>query len=159
MKHLEQWVKVFEIKNKERTSQYQSKVIHGYVAKAIQNDPNNDDKTSKSRTRNKDMASKFKTYAFAIKDQEISTKYMRAEQQIGNASNATTNARYRLCKATNEDVIYVIATSPMSVCYYLPICHNFITKTVLNSFIPKQNPSYWRKDLESSEYIQKEGNL
>ena len=65
--------KCLRSKYKENISLYQNKVIHGYIAKSIENDPKIDHKASKSWTRNKDMSSEFKAYAFAIKDQEIAT--------------------------------------------------------------------------------------
>ena len=102
--------------------------MHGYIATSIENDPKIDHKTSKSWTRNKDMSSEFEAYAFAIKDQEISKKYIKAKRQKGNISNTITDAKCRLCKSDNEDIIHIIASSPMmSVRYYLPLgryCEN-----------------------------------
>ena len=42
-----------------------------------------DHKTSKLWTRNKDMSSKLAAYAFAIKDQDIAAKYIKAKWQKG----------------------------------------------------------------------------
>ena len=47
----------------------------------------------------------------------------------------------------------------MSVRYYLPLRHDVISKIVYNALIHKKNPSYRKRDLESPEYIHKEGNL
>ena len=88
---------------------------------------------------------------------EISTKYMRAEQQTGNASNATINARCRLCKAAHEGIILIIASCPMSVRYYLPICHDFIAKTVFNSLTSTK--SIILKKIFRKPRIYSEGNL
>ena len=44
-----------------------------------------------------------------------------------------------------------------SVGYYLPICHDFVAKTVYNSIIRKLNPSHLKSHLESPEYIHKKG--
>ena len=46
----------------------------------------------------------------------------------------------------------------MSVHYYQPLRHDVIAKIVYNALI-KENPSYQKYDLESPEYIHKEGNL
>ena len=69
------------------------------------------------------------------------------------------NTRCRLCKSANEDIIHIIASCPMSVRYYLPLRHDVIAKIVYNALIHKKNPSYRKRDLESPEYIHKEGNL
>ena len=152
--------KYLRSKYKENISLYQNKVMHGYIAKSIENDPKIDQKTSKSWTRNKDMSSEFEAYAFAIKDQEIATKYIKAKRQKGNTSNTIMNTRCRLCKSANEDIIHIIASCPMmSVRYYLPLRHDVIAKIVCNALIHKKNPSYRKRDFESPEYIHKEGNL
>ena len=131
-----------------------------YIMKVIENDPNINHKTSKSSTRNRDTTSEFEAYVFAIKDQEISTKHMKAKRQIRNASNTILNARCRICKAANKDIIHIIVSCPMMAArYYLPICNGVPAKTVFNSPISKQNPSHRRTDLESPEYIHKETNL
>ena len=53
--------------------------MNGYIAKPIGSDPKIDHKTSKSWTGNKEMFSEFEAYAFAIKDQEITTKYIKGK--------------------------------------------------------------------------------
>ena len=124
----------------------------------MENDPKIDHKTSKSWTRNKDMSSEFEAYAFAIKDQEIATKYIKAKRQKGYLSNTITYTKRRLCKSTNEDIIHIIASCPMmSVRYYLPLRHVVIAKIVYNALTKKS--SYRKYDLESPECIHKEGNL
>ena len=55
--------------------------MHGYIAKSIENDPKIDHKTSRSWTSFKVLSSEFKAYAFAIKDQEIATKYIKAKRR------------------------------------------------------------------------------
>ena len=131
--------KYLRSKYKENISLYQNKVLHGYIAKSIESDPKIDQKTSKSWTRNKDMSSEFEAYAFAIKDQEIATKYIKAKRQKGNTSNTIMNTRCRLCKKANEDIIHIIANCPMmSVRYYLPLRHDVIAKIVYNALIHKK---------------------
>ena len=46
----------------------------------------------------------------------------------------------------------------MSVRYYLPLRHDVIAKIVYDALIHKKS-SYRKQDLESPEYIHKEGNL
>ena len=121
---------------------YQRKVMHGYIAKSIENDPKIDHKTSKSWTRNKDMSSEFEAYPFAIKDLEIATKYIKAKRQKGNTSNTITDTKCRLYKCANEDIIHIITSCPMmSVRHYLPLRHDVIAKIVYNALIT-ENPSY-----------------
>ena len=105
--------------------------MQSYIAKSIENDPKIDHKTSKLGTKNKDMSSEFEAYAFAIKDQEIATKCIKAKWQKGNTSNTIMNTKCRLCKTANEYIIYIIANCPMmSVRYYLPLRHDVIAKIV-----------------------------
>ena len=133
--------------------------MHGYIAKSTENDPKIDHKTSKSWTGNKDIPSEFEAYAFAIKDQEIATKYIKAKRQKGDTSNTITDTKCRLCKSANEDIIHIITSCPMmSVRYYLPLRHDVIAKIVYNPLV-KENRSYRKYDLQSPEYIHKEGNL
>ena len=73
-----------------------------------------DHKTSKSWTRNKDISSKLAAYAFAIKDQDIAAKYIKAKWQKGNTSNTITDTKYRLCKSANELPHDVYALLPSS---------------------------------------------
>ena len=110
--------------------------MHGYIAKSIESDPKIDHKTSKSWTRNKDMSSEFEAYAFAIKGQEIATKYKKAKRQKGNTSNTIIDTKCRLCKSANEDITLIIASCPiMSVHYYLSLRHDFIAKILYNALI------------------------
>ena len=76
--------------------------MHAYIAQSKENDPKIDHKTSKSCTKNKDLSSEFEEYAFAIIDQEITTKYIKAKRQKGNTLKTITDARSRLCKSANE---------------------------------------------------------
>ena len=47
----------------------------------------------------------------------------------------------------------------MPVHYNLPLRRDVIAKIVYNALIHNKNPSYRKYDLESPEYIYKEGNL
>ena len=105
------------------------------------------------------MSSTFEAFIFAIKDQEIATKYVKAKWRKVNPSNIITDTRSRLCKRANEDIVHIIASCPlMSVCYYLLLRHDVIAKIVYNTLIQKI-PSQRKHDLESPEHIHKEGNL
>ena len=106
--------------------------MNGYIAKPIGNDPKIDHKTSKPWTGNKEMSSEFEAYAFAIKDQEITTKYIKGKWQKENTSNTIMNTRSRLCKSSNKDINHIIASCPMmSVRYFLPVQHDAIGKHCL----------------------------
>ena len=83
--------------------------------------------------RNKFMTSEFEAYAYAIKEQEISTKFIKAKR-----SNGTSNLdpKCRLCKNANEDIIHIISSCPlMSARYYFPVRHDVVAKTLYNSLI------------------------
>ena len=41
----------------------------------------------------------------------------------------------RLCKSANEDIIQIMASCPMSVCYYVPLRDDVIAKIVYNALI------------------------
>ena len=74
------------------------------------------------------------------------------------------DARCRLCKNANEDIIHIIASCPMmSMCYYLPLRHDVIAEIVYNTLMhkkPRKIPKIYRKHgLKSPEYIHNEGSL
>ena len=130
--------------------------MHGYFARSIENDPKIDHKNSKSWTRNRYMTSHFEAYAFAIKVQELPTKYLKS---IRNKESNVVDSKCRLCKNANEDIIHIISHCPkMSVRYYLPVRHDVIAKTVYNALIKKQNINHNRGNFDTPEYIHKEGN-
>ena len=65
-----------------------------------------------------------------------------------------------LSESTTEGITHIKASCPMiSVRYYLPLRHDVLAKIVYNALINNKNPSYRKHDLESPEYIHKEGNL
>ena len=100
------------------------------------------------------MSSEFEPYAFAIKDQEIAAKYIKAKRQKGNTSNTIMNARCRLCKSANEDIIQTIGSCPMMpVRFYLHLQHEVTAKIVYNALIHRTIHLYRKHDLESPEYI------
>ena len=85
------------------------------------------------------MSSEFEAHTFAIKDQEIATKYIKAKRQKGNTSSTITDTRCRFCKSADEDIIHIIGSCPMmSVRYYLPLRHDVIAKIVYNALIYKK---------------------
>ena len=130
-------------KYKQNISYDQNKVMHGYIAKSIENDPKIDHETSKSWTRKKDLSSEFEAYGFAIKDQKIAMKYIKVKQQKGYTSNTIMNTRSRLCESANEDTIQILASCfMMSVRYYLPLRYDIIAKFIYNVIIHKKNLSY-----------------
>ena len=56
----------------------------------------------------------------------------------------------RLCKSANEDIIQIMASCPMSVCYYQPLRDDVIAKIVYNALIHNKNTSYRKKVLNMS---------
>ena len=143
-------------KNKDRYETYKNKVMHGFMSRKIESDNNIDQGTSKSWTRNKFMTSEFESYAFAIKDQELPTKYLKCKR---NKDPTVSNTNCRLCKNAVEDITHITSSCPlMSVRYYLPIRHDVIAKTVYNALICKENPLFKKRDFDIPEYICTEGN-
>ena len=141
--------------NLENFKIFKNKSLHGYIARKIEEDSNLDLKITKSWTRNKFMTSEFEAYAYAIKEQEISTKFIKAKRSNGTSH---LDPKCRLCKNANEDIIHIISSCPlMSARYYLPVRHDVVAKTLYNSLIRKQNGSFKRNDLDSPEYIHIEG--
>ena len=152
--------KYLRSKYKENIAFYQNKIMHHCIAKPIENDPKIDHKTSKLWTKNKDISSEFEAHACAIKGQEYATKYIKAKRQKWNTSSTCMDTRCMLSESATEGIIHIIASYPMiSVRYYLPLRHNVLVKIVYNTLINNKNPSYRKHDLESPEYVHKEGNL
>jgi len=146
-------------KSIEKSSLYTNKTMHGYIDRQLEKDTNIDHKVSKSWTRNRFMKSDFEAYAFAIKEQEISTNFIKAKRAKDNM-NITLDSKCRLCKTATEDIIHIISSCPlMSARYYLPIRHDVIAKLLYNKLIMMKNPSFQRSVFETPEYIYKDGNV
>ena len=110
--------------------------MHGYIAKSITNDPITDHKTSKLWTGNKDVFY-IRSIYFCYQRPRNCYEKMAKWRKV-NPSNIITDARCRLCKRANEDIIHIIASCPlMSVCYYLLLRHDVIAKIVYNTLILK----------------------
>ena len=94
-------------KSIEKNSLYTNITMHGYIDSQPEKDTNIDHKVSISWTRNRFMKSDFEAYAFAIKEQEISTKFIKAKRAKDNM-NITLDSKCRLCKTATEDIIHII---------------------------------------------------
>ena len=109
--------------------------MHGYIANSIENETKIDHKASKSWARNRDMSSEFKAYAFAIEDQEIATKYVKAKRQKRSTWNTPIVTRCRHCKSANEDIIHIIASCLMMCGCVCVITYLFHMKLLQKVFI------------------------
>ena len=81
----------------ERLSAYQQKVMHGYVVRKLQSDSNIDNQSSLSWTNNRYISSHFEGYAFAIQEQEITTKYLMHKRDRDAGKTPRCDNRCRLC--------------------------------------------------------------
>ena len=58
----------------EKRSAYQQKIMHSYAVRKLERDSNIENQSSLSWTNNRYISSHFEEYAFAIQEQEITTK-------------------------------------------------------------------------------------
>ena len=116
--------------NNERKISFESKVMHGYVARQLKATAGVDTDRSLSWPKDRYLSSHFEGYANAILEQEIYTKSLFSKRksclhQIDN--------KCRLCKRKIEDVSHVIAgCEKMATRYYLPLRHDVVAKTLWN---------------------------
>ena len=142
------------VQRQERQEKYKQKIMHGYMTRTIDNNNNINHDISKSWTCGKGMTSQFESYAFAIQEQEIYTKYLEYRRAKKAGKHATANNKCRLCKYAVEDITHVISRcGKMSARYYLPLRHDVVGKMVLDSLIKKNNPEIQIQGSYGDEFI------
>ena len=115
----------------KRKDAFSNKVMHGYVARKLQNITGVDAKQSLSWQKGKLMTSHFEGFANAIQEQEIPTKTQLKKWSI---LPTTYDTKCRLCKIKPEDVSHVIAAcDKMATRYYLPLRHDVVAKCIWNA--------------------------
>ena len=136
---------------------YLSKVMHGFYERKIQNDIQIDKQLSYVWRKEKYVSSEIENYHSTIQDQELSTKHLKNKRAVDNRKTPDCNNKCRLCTTNVEDISHIIAgCSHMSTRYYLPLRHDEVAKTVLNTHIKKYNLASEVKLSADPEYIYKE---
>ena len=81
-------------------------------------------------------------FNFTIQDQELLMKYLTNKKAQDSGKIPDCNNKCRLCTTNVEDINHIIAgCSHMLSRYCLPLKHDEVAKTVLNSHLKKFYPS------------------
>ena len=121
--------------------------MHEYYERKVNNDTQIDKHLSNYWKKDRFVTSQQKDYLSTIRDQESPTKYLRYKWA---RKTPDCNNKCRLCTTNIENISHVIARCcNMSTRYYLPLRHDEVAKTLLNSHLKKSYPSknitlsYW----------------
>ena len=146
-------------KNLQHEQNYTNQKMHGYFHKKLINNDEIDQKISCSRTKHRSMTSHFEGYLASIRNEEITTKFLKHKRYIDAAITPSGNKNCRICKSYVEDVNSIISScNQMSASYYLPLHHNAIASNVLKMIIKKNHHKRHVKLLNELEYIIKINN-
>ena len=86
--------------------------------------------------------------------QELLTKILKNKRDRDSGKNPSCNNKCRLCIKNVKDISHIAAgCSQMSGRYYLPLRHNEVAKTVLNSHLKKFCPDKQVILSSDAEYI------
>ena len=133
--------------------------MHGYYERKIKNDKQLDKHLSNYRKKDKFVTSQLENYLSAIKDQELSTKYLKNKRAPDSGKTPDCNNKCRLCTTNVEDISHIIAgCSHMSARYCLLPRHSELAKTLLNSHLKKFYPSKNITLSSEPEYIYQENS-
>lgn len=139
---------------KQKSTNYEAKVVHGYIQRKAKTDPSIDSTQSQKWLQDKYLSSHFVSYACAIQEQEIPTKYLISKR------NNTHDNKCRLCKVAVEDIIHVTSSCPlMSSRYYLPLRHDVIAKEIYKEHIKKHTGTVIDVNKLPYESIEKLGDF
>ena len=145
--------------NEQRLKCYKSKPMHAYIQNKIENEEQIDKNITKSWTADKYITSHFEGYAFAIHEQEITTKDLTYRRDRKAGKIPLVSNKCRLCKVCVEDITHITSgCSKMSSRYYLPLRHDVIAKTIFKSLIKKDNPNNKITFCNDPEFVHNEGN-
>ena len=104
--------------------------------------------------KDKFVTSQLESYQFTIQDQELPTKYLKNKRTRDSGKTPDCNNKCRLCTTNVEDINHIIAgCSHMTPRYHLPLRHDEIAKTVLNSHLIKFFPLKEIKFSSEPEYF------
>ena len=115
---------------------YTSKVMHSYYERKIMDDPQIDKQLSNAWRKDKYLTSDVENYISLVQDQELPTKLLKNKRDRESEKNPSCNNKCRLCINNVEDISHIVAGCyQMSARYYLPLRHDEVAKTVLNSHL------------------------
>ena len=136
---------------------YKSKVMHSYYERKIMDDPQTDKQLSNAWRKDKYLTSEVENYISVVQDQELPTNFLKNKRDRDSGKNPSCNNKCRLCINNVEDISHIVAgCSQMSARYYLPLRHDEVAKTVLNSHLKKFCPDKQIILSSDPEYIYKE---
>ena len=126
---------------KQHKEAYQEKSQHGFVHRQqTTSDGYNKQLTNKWLT-NPNMISHTEGYIFAIQEQEIYTRALKAKRE--HADDPTFNKRCRFCNSKTEDIFHLLCScSYLSASMYLPMRHDEVAKEVYNAIIRHHYPDH-----------------
>ena len=130
--------------------------MHSYYERKIMDDPQIDKQLCDAWKKVKYLTSEVENYISVVQDQELPTKFLKNKRDRDSGKNPNCNNKCRLCINNVEDISHIVAgCSQMSARYYLPLRHDEVAKTVLNSHL--KNFSDKQITLSSDpEFIYKE---
>ena len=91
-------------------------------------------------TKDTYLISEVENYISVKWDQELPTKFLKNKIDRDGGKNLSCNNKCRLCINNMEDSHIVAGYSQMSARHYLPLKHNEVSNTVLNSDLKKLCP-------------------
>ena len=115
---------------------YTSKVMHSYYERKIMDDPQIYNQLNNAWKKDKYLTSEVESYISVIQDQALPTKLLKNKRDRYSGKNPNCNNKCRLCINNVEDIShYAAGCSQISARYYLPLRHDEVVKTVLNSHL------------------------
>ena len=134
-----------------------SKVMRSYYERKIMDDPKIDKQLSDAWIKDKYLTSEVENYISVVQDQELPTKFLKNKRDRDSGKNPNCNNKCRLCINNVEDINNIVAgCSQMSARYCLPLTHDEVAKTVLNSHMKKFCPDKQITLSSDAEFIYKE---
>ena len=110
--------------------------MHSYYERKIMDDPQIDKQLSNAWRKDKYLTSEVENYISVVQDQELPTKFLKNKRDRDSGKNQNCNNKCRLCINNVEDIShYAAGCSQISARYYLPLRHDEVVKTVLNSHL------------------------
>ena len=86
--------------------------------------------------KGKSLTSGVEIYIPFLQDQELPTKFLKNKRDRDSVENPSCSNKCRLCINNVGDISQIIAgCSQISAIYYLPLIHDEVVKTMLNSHL------------------------
>jgi hypothetical protein len=126
--------------NKQKKIDFQEKIMHGYMFREMEKRPEVDLKASLSWFKNRSMTSTFESYATAVQEQEVASKFLMKIRHKDPVQQAKLSNKCRLCKTAVEDVSHITAScEKMATRYYLPLRHDVVARYIWNAIRRREN--------------------